>query len=201
MKEKWNERFSSEEYVYGKNPNKFLEETFINKKDLFKSPVLLLGDGEGRNGVFLAQNNLDVTSLDFSEFAVEKIKRLAKEKNVKINLILSDALEFNFVENFWGTIISIFFHLESKDRKIIHDKIKFSLKSGGLFLLEAFSPRQLNFTSGGPKDVDLLYTSDELNKDFSSFEIMKCEEVETELDEGLLHQGKASVVRFIGRKL
>lgn len=199
-KEMWNERFSAEEFVYGKEPNQFLKETFNSDSLLFSSPILMLGDGEGRNGVFLAEKGFEVTSLDFSENALKKAKLLAAEKNVQLKTVLADALTHDFGNEQWGSIISIFFHLASESRKTIHQKIKKALKPNGLFLLEAYSPRQLNFQSGGPKDINLLYTTEELKSDFNDFEILLLKETETELSEGPLHQGRASVIRFLGKK-
>lgn len=199
-KEMWNERFSSEEYVYGKEPNQFLKTSFERDPSLFQNPVLILGDGEGRNGVYLASNGLDSTSLDFSEKALEKAKRLAAEKNITLNTILSDVNNYNFEKNYWGAIVSIFFHIDPQSRGQLHRNIKKSLIKNGTFILEAYSPRQLQFESEGPKDIDMLYTVEELKNDFTDFDIIKLEEVETILNEGCLHQGEASVVRFIGRK-
>ncbi|MBM4175702.1 MAG: methyltransferase domain-containing protein [Ignavibacteria bacterium] len=199
-KEMWDERFSSEEYVYGKEPNQFLKSTYENNPAHFQNPILLLGDGEGRNGVYLASEQFDVTSLDFSEKALAKVRLLAEENNVTLKTILSNINEYEFKNDFWGTTISIYFHLDSFSRKKLHQNVKSSLKSNGIFLLEAYSPRQLQFESGGPKNIDLLYTVEELKNDFNDFEIIQLDEVETILNEGILHQGKASVVRFLGRK-
>lgn len=199
-KDMWNHRFSSEEYVYGKEPNQFLKTSFERYPSLFQNPVLLLGDGEGRNGVYLSSNGLDSTSLDFSEKALEKAKRLAAEKNITLNTILSDVNNYNFEKNYWGAIVSIFFHIDPQSRGQLHRNIKKSLIKNGTFILEAYSPRQLQFESGGPKDIDMLYTVENLKNDFVDFDIIQLEEVETRLNEGCLHQGKASVVQFIGRK-
>ncbi len=199
-KEMWDDRFSAEEYVYGKEPNQFLKSTYDNNPAYFQNPILLLGDGEGRNGVYLASNGLDVTSLDFSEKALKKAKLLADEKKVTLKTILSDINKYKFQKDYWGTIVSIFFHLDSNRRKQLHRNIKTSLRQNGLVILEAYSQHQLQYDSGGPKNIDLLYSVEELRNDLDDFEFIQLEEMETILDEGILHQGKASVVRFIGRK-
>ncbi|MCX8056079.1 MAG: class I SAM-dependent methyltransferase [Ignavibacteria bacterium] len=207
MQELWNERFSSEEYVYGKEPNIFLKEFFEKNKELFKEPVLMLGDGEGRNGVYLATQGLDVTSLDFAEKGLEKARRLAEEKNVKIKTILSDVNQFEFGENRWGTIVIIYLHLYPEERKNLYKKIKKALVQNGLFFLEAFSKEQLNYNSGGPKDLQLLYDKDELEEFFKNetdelkFEILFSEQKVVILHEGRLHEGEGSVVRFICKKI
>lgn len=207
MQEKWNERFSTDEYVYGKEPNIFLKEFFEANSQLFKNPVLMLGDGEGRNGVFLAKQGLDVTSLDFAEKGLEKAKKLAEENNVKIKTILADVNEFDFGENAWGTIVMIYLHLFPDERLKLYEKVKRALISGGIFFLEAFSKEQLNYDSGGPKDLDLLFDKKELDEVFSNnsdkmnFEILHSEQKVVVLHEGRLHEGEGSVVRFVCKKI
>lgn len=207
MQEKWNERFSTNEYVYGKEPNVFLKEFFAKNSDLFKNPVLMLGDGEGRNGVFLATQGLDVTSLDYAEKGLEKAKKLAEENNVKIKTILADVNEFDFGENRWGTIVLIYLHLYLEERMRLYEKVKSALVNGGIFFVEAFSKDQLNYNSGGPKDLDLLFDKMELDKVFSNisdkmkFEILHSEQKVVILHEGRLHEGEGSVVRFVCKKI
>lgn len=206
MKEKWNERFSADEYVYGKEPNSFLKEFFEKHSDIFKNPVLMLGDGEGRNGVYLAQQGLDVTSLDYAEKGLEKAKRLADEKNVSIKTILADVNEFDFGENKWGTIVLIYLHLSKIERLKLFEKIKKALIPNGIFFVEAFSKEQLNYNSGGPKDFDLLFDKQELEESFRndfnqySFKILFSEQKIITLHEGKLHEGEGSVVRFVCKK-
>lgn len=206
MKEKWNERFSSDDYVYGKEPNIFLKEFFENYSGLFKNPVLMLGDGEGRNGVFLASQGLDVTSLDYAEKGLEKAKKLAEEKNVSIKTILADVNEFDFGENRWGTIVLIYLHLSKDERINLFEKVKKALLPSGIFFVEAFSKEQLNYNSGGPKDFELLYDKNELENIFQEnsnqlkFEVILSEQKLVILHEGKLHEGEGSVVRFVCKK-
>lgn len=206
MQNKWNERFSSEEFVYGKEPNIFLKEFFESNQNLFKNPVLMLGDGEGRNGVYLATKGLDVTSLDYAYNALEKAKRLAQEKNVKIKTILADVNKFDFLEKMWGTIVLIYLHLNQDERLILFDKIKRSLIPGGLFFVEVFSKAQLNYNSGGPRDINLLFDKSELENSFQSngnlkFQIFLSEEKIVNLHEGKLHEGEGAVIRFVCKKI
>ena len=207
MQNMWNERFSTDEYVYGKEPNLFLREFYEQNKSLFKNPVLMLGDGEGRNGVFLATKGLDVTSLDYAEMGLLKAQKLAEEKNTEIKTILADVNEFDFGTEKWGTIVLIFLHLSKEERKNLFSKVKEALIPDGLFFVEAFSVEQLNYDSGGPKLTELLYTKEELEKEFSKpikgykFEIILSEQKVVVLHEGRLHEGEGSVVRFVCRKI
>lgn len=122
-KQRWNERFSTEEFAYRKEPNSFLKEFFESNPNLSLNPVLMLGDGEGRNGVFLTSQSLDVFSLDFAEMGIFKTLKFADEKNVRIRTVLANVNEFNFVENYWGTIVLIYLHLDSNLRKNLWRKI------------------------------------------------------------------------------
>jgi len=206
MQNQWNERFSSEEYIYGKEPNTFLKEFFENNQKLFKNPVLMLGDGEGRNGVYLATKGMDVVSLDYAANGLKKAELLAKEKNVKIKTILANVNEFDFGVNQWGSIVLIYLHLSKIERLNLYEKIKNSLIPSGLFFVEAFSKNQLNYNSGGPKNYDLLYDKDELENAFKNqngfeFEIILSEEKVVILHEGRFHEGEGSVVRFVSKKI
>lgn len=207
MQQNWNERFSTDEYVYGKEPNVFLKEFYEQNKSLFKNPVLMLGDGEGRNGVFLATQGLDVTSLDYAETGLQKARKLAHEKNTEIKTILSDVNEFNFGKEKWGTIVLIFLHLSKEERKNLFSKVKEALIPDGLFFVEAFSVEQLNYDSGGPRLVELLYKKEEFENEFSKpikgykFKVILSEQKVVVLHEGRLHEGEGSVVRFVCKKI
>ncbi|MGB9663915.1 MAG: class I SAM-dependent methyltransferase [Ignavibacteria bacterium] len=207
MQNLWNESFSDEEYVYGKEPNIFLREFYEQNPEMFKNPVLMVGDGEGRNGVYLATRGLDVTSLDYAEMGLLKALRLAKEKNTAIKTILADVNEFDFGIERWGTIVLIYLHLSKEERKRLYSQVKTALISDGLFFIEAFSVDQLKYNSGGPKLAELLYTKDELEKEFTKsikgykFEIIFSEQKVVRLHEGKLHEGDGSVVRFVCKKV
>jgi len=206
MQNHWDERFATEEYVYGKEPNTFLKEFFEAHSDLFQNPVLMLGDGEGRNGVYLATQGLDVTSLDFSAKGLEKAKKLAQEKNVNINTVLADVNLFDFGKEKWGTIVIIYLHLPKAERLRLYEKIKEALLPNGLFFVEVFSQEQIKYNSGGPRDINLLYNKEELEEEFSKsnskyrFEIIHSEEKIVILHEGRFHEGEGSVVRFVCKK-
>lgn len=202
-KELWNERFSSKEYIYGTEPNEF----FKQQIDLLDAGKLLLpGEGEGRNAVYASSKGWIVDAVDFSESAKAKALKLAESKSVKINYIISDLAEFDYPENEYDLIGLFFIHLKPSVRDLVHSKLIKSLKSGGRIILEAFNKRQINNTSGGPKDIELLYDEKDILSSFSHLlsnskgEILLLENTITELSEGSYHKGKADVIRFIGLK-
>ena len=194
----WDTRFAADEYVYGREPNAFLAEHHL----LFPkhARVLSLGEGEGRNAVFLARHGYDVTAIDSSAEGMRKLSRLAAQGGVLVSQRLEDVTRADLGKSRWDGIVSIFCHLPSGDRHALYARIREALRPSGIFLTEVFSPRQLAYTSGGPKDADMLVERDELLEAFEGFEIVLAEEEIVTLDEGPLHQGLGSVVRFIARR-
>ena len=195
--DKWDERYGIDEYVYGKEPNLFLKENF---QKIPKGNVLCVADGEGRNSVWLAKNGYNITSIDFSPKAVEKTNRLAQENYVSIKTICNDLLSYNFVENKYDWIVSIFSHFKSEDTKSLHQKYYNALKPGSVFLFEAFAKEQLQLNTGGPKDILLLYDIEDIRNSFPNGKIELLKKDIVYLHEGDLHDGKAVVVRAIIQK-
>jgi len=194
----WNERFSTDNYIYGTNPNKFFKEQIDKLKP---GRLLLLGEGEGRNSVYAAIKGWEVDAVDFSQTAKEKALRLAKKNNVNINYAISNLADFTPRENCYDAIGLIFIHLKPGSRKIVHKRIVNSLKNTGLIILEAFEKEQLGKSSGGPQSDEMLYSKDELKKDFKNLSTHLLEEKTVLLDEGDSHKGNASVIRFVAEKL
>jgi len=194
----WNQRFSQPDYVYGMQPNTFL----ASQATLMKpgGAILSLGEGEGRNAVYLASKGLRVTALDSSEAGMAKLKGLASDRHVEVEEWLSDVLAADLGSERWDGIVNIYCHLPSASRKLLYGRIHAALRPGGLFLTEQFTPRQLAYTSGGPKDPDMLVTLEELRAAFPADEVLYGAEESVELAEGQHHQGTASVVRFIVKK-
>ena len=195
--DKWDERFASEEFVYGTKPNEFLKQ---NIGSLPMGKVLCVADGEGRNGVFLARNGFEVTSIDFSQEALDKADKFAIENSVNIETICSDLLKYDFGKEQYDGIISIFSHFNKNETNDLHKKYFNALKPGGVFLIEAFAKEQLPLDSGGPKNIDLLYDIEDIESSFpeGDFQLLKKDIVY--LHEGELHDGKAVVVRAIVQK-
>jgi len=193
----WNERFSTDKYIYGKNPNKFFKEQIDQLKP---GRLLLLGEGEGRNSVYAAIKGWEVDAVDFSQTAKEKALRLAKKNNVNINYAISNLADFTPRENCYDAIGLIFIHLKPGSRKIVHKRIVNSLKNTGLIILEAFEKEQLGKSSGGPQDEEMLYSKEELEYDFKALKIHLLKKETVLLDEGDKHKGDASVIKFVGEK-
>jgi len=192
----WNERYTSDNYLYGTDPNSFLAEN----SELLTGPVLSLSEGEGRNAVFLASQGLEVLGVDSSDVGLTKAQTLAKLKGVEIQTEVADLESFQPKNNFYGSVISISAHLPSVIRNKLYPLVEQSLKLGGIILLEAYSERQLARNTGGPKDADMLMTIEKLEQEFPNFEPILIQELEREVSEGEGHVGLVSVVQFIARK-
>lgn len=196
-KQDWNERYSSEEYIYGTEPNEF----FRQQIDLMDTGKLLLpGEGEGRNAVYAASKGWLVDAVDFSNVAKEKALKLAESRSVKINYFISDLADYQYPENYYDAVGLFFVHLPIDKRKIVHEKIITSLKVSGKLILEAFNKSQINNNSGGPKDINLLYDERDILESFKHLDIIMIESLSTDLYEGNYHKGKADVIRFVGKK-
>ncbi len=198
MSEFWNQRFSQPGYTYGIEPNAFL----VGQKNHLKPGMkaLAVADGEGRNGVWLAQQGLEVLSVDGSEVGLRKARELAASRGATIRAELAELTNWNWPENEFDIVVAIFIHFPPEHRARMHEKMLGALKPGGLLLLEAFTPEQLKYKTGGPPVEEMLYTADMLQNDFKGGDIVRLEEVLTELQEGPGHRGRAAVVRLVLRK-
>ncbi|MCL6270410.1 class I SAM-dependent methyltransferase [Sansalvadorimonas sp. 2012CJ34-2] len=194
---KWDERYKAEEYIYGKEPNDFLRQHY---QVIPKGKVLCLAEGEGRNAVFLASQGYTVTAVDNSSVGLKKAKEFAAEKGVSIDFIHADLAEYDIGSNQWDGIVSIFCHLPKPLRKDAHSKVVQGLKSNGIFLLEAYTPAQLEFGTGGPPTEDLLMTADALDQDLTGLQFLHLQETEREVVEGTYHTGHAAIVQVLAKK-
>lgn len=192
----WNERYATDEFAYGTEPNSFLAQ---NAK-LLTSPVLSLAEGEGRNAVFLASLGLEVLGIDASDVGLAKAQRLAASRGLTIQTEVADLATYEPPENFYGSVISISAHLPSEVRNRLYPLIERSLKPGGIILLESYSKSQISRDTGGPRDIDMLVDLSDLKQQFPNCEPILSEEIEREIIEGKFHTGLASVVQFIARK-
>ncbi|PWN07846.1 SAM-dependent methyltransferase [Rhodohalobacter mucosus] len=194
MKEFWNDRYSTESYVYGKEPNRF----FRKQIDSLKPGQLLLpGEGEGRNAVYAAKKGWEVTAFDYSEQAKKKALDFARAEGVSIQYEIRSADDWKENKATFDAAALIFVHLPKDIFKQLIEKILVSLKSGGKLIIEGYSVAQLGHDSGGPKDPDLLYDAKHLRSLLEPTEINLFEEIETDLDEGSYHRGKAMVIRAV----
>jgi 2-polyprenyl-3-methyl-5-hydroxy-6-metoxy-1,4-benzoquinol methylase len=198
MEEFWNNRYAEKDFAYGTEPNDFL------KDELEKLPagkILFVCEGEGRNAVFAAKQNWIVEAFDLSKEGKRKATLLAKQNNVSINYQIANASKIEYSENSFHVVVLIYAHFPETIRKSVHEKIIKWLKPGGIVVLEAFNPNQLNNTSGGPKDLSMLYTKEIMTDDFKDLMVQQISTETIELNEGKYHIGKADVIRFVGKKI
>lgn len=194
----WDAKYRGTDYFYGVRPNAFLVEESYRLNP--GSRVLCLGDGEGRNGVWLAEQGHKVTSVDASPRALQKCAHLAMQRGVFLRTECTDLRGWSWRGEPFDAVVAIYFHLLPQDRTPVFRAAFDALAEGGLFLMEAFSKDQLGFSSGGPKNIDLLYRADEVSGDFSGGKVLMATDDETELAEGTGHNGPASVSRLLVAK-
>ena len=194
----WDERFSADEFVYGTQPNAFLVEQAFRLQPGMR--VLAPGDGEGRNGVWLARQGMDVLSVDGSKVGLAKAVRLAATHGVTISTEVADLTTWEWPTSRFDAVVSLFLHFQPPDRPTIHANMATALRPGGILVLEAFHPTQLAYSSGGPKDPAMLYTAEQLRQDFAGIEILLLETSLRDLNEGEFHRGPAVTVRLVAVK-
>ena len=202
MKDFWNERYNTEEFIYGENPNEFLKE---KTQDILPGKILFPCEGEGRNAVFAAQLGWEVSAFDLSESGKEKAALLAQKNNVQVKYIVSDIDNISYPEQSFNSLALIYAHFHADLRKQYHQKLASYLKKGGILIIEAFSKQHTenqkrNPSVGGPKNSEMLYEIDDLVGDFEGFDIVEVYETTIELNEGNYHKGKASVIRILAVK-
>jgi 2-polyprenyl-3-methyl-5-hydroxy-6-metoxy-1,4-benzoquinol methylase len=196
----WDQRFAEPGYKYGTEPNAFLCQQAARLAPA--SRVLVPGDGEGRNGVWLAGQGHRVTSVDYSAVGLQKAQALAAGRGVALTTELVDLADWAPTAATLDAVVLVYTHLPSAIRQAAHRRLAQGLRAGGWMLLEAFHPEQLAHSSGGPRDVDMLYTPALLDADFAG--LLRCElswHGEIHLAEGPGHQGLAHVTRWLGRRL
>jgi SAM-dependent methyltransferase len=199
MKDFWNNRFADDGFAYGTQPNRFLQSHQRLLKPGLKA--LLPGDGEGRNGVWLASLGLEVTSVDYSEVGIAKINRLAAERQLGINTLCADLSTMDWPVDEYDLLVAIFIHFPSNIRNDMHHKFIGALKPGGQLIFEAYDKQQLDYGTGGPPVKDMLYTEEQLNEDFKDHNILHSEHLITDIHEGKYHDGRSSVLRFVVEKI
>lgn len=195
----WDQRYNEEGFAYGTQPNDFL------KSEYFRIPkngrVLCLAEGEGRNAVFLAKQGYSVTAVDPSSVGLKKAQQLAIDHGVEISTIVADLSDYNLVTEAWDGIVSISAHVPPLLRKRLHSQVFNSLKNKGVFILEAYTVRQLDMDgTGGPLNKELFMSLDELNVELEGLEFIIATEVDRTMSEGKYHQGKSAVVQVVARK-
>lgn len=197
QQEFWNSKFSRDGYLYGIKANEFIS----SKTELLtkNTKVLCLGEGEGRNAIFFAKNDFIVTAMDASDIGLSKLHFRSIEENLKIETICLDLNQWQISEKF-DAIVASYLHMYKDERENLFNKIENSLYKDGYFIGEFFSTKQINYNSGGPKDLELLYTIEDFENHFKTCKKQITEEIVT-LDEGKGHQGLACVIRVVIQKV
>lgn len=190
----WNDRFAAEGYAYGREPNDFVR---AEAGRIPKGRVLCLAEGQGRNAVFLAGLGHEVTAVDFSVEGLRKAEALAKERGVEIKTVHADLATYDLELDVFTGIVSVFAHLPPDLRKRVHAQVPRALKVGGAFVLEAYSPAQLAYETGGPKDVQLLMTLAGLRDELAPLSFHVGQEIERDIHEGPWHGGRSATVQVV----
>lgn len=190
----WNERYLESGFAYGTEPNDFLASIVAR---IPRGKILSLAEGEGRNAVFLAAHGCDVTAVDVSEVGLAKAARLAGERGVSITTVHADLAAFAIAPDAWDGVVAIFCHLPGSVRAGVHRAAAAGLRRGGVFVLEAYTPRQLEHGTGGPRDVGLLMTLEALREELAGLRFIHAAEVERDVIEGRYHTGRAAVVQVL----
>ena len=194
----WDQRYGAAEYWYGTQPNDFLREQAGALPA--RGRVLSLGEGEGRNAVFLAARGFEVVALDASAVGLAKAERLARERGERLTTVQADLSDYVIEHDAWDGIVSIWCHLPRAVRARVCGEVVAALRPGGVFLLEAYTPAQLEFRTGGPKTVDLLPTLEALRAELAGLEFDLAVERERDVHEGRAHDGRSAVVQIVARQ-
>ena len=197
MQEFWNERYNQKEMIYGAEPNEFFRQQL---EQLSPGSMLLPAEGEGRNAVYAAQQGWQVQAFDYSAVGREKALQLAAQQQVRIDYQLTDAEHYKSAPAQFDAVALIYAHFPPALRQRLHGQVTQWLKPGGVLVLEAFHPRQLAYTSGGPKAETMLYTAGMLQGDFMQLRIELLQEQEVRLNEGPYHKGAGYVTRLVARR-
>jgi len=197
--ERWEARFAVPDYAFGKEPNEFLKSC----KNLLprSGRALAVADGEGRNGVWLAEQGLDVLAIDFSPSAQRKARALASERGVDIGVIQVDVHDWDYPQSAFDVVVEIFAQFSTPaERAVKWAGMRRVLKSGGLLVIQGYTPKQLEYGTGGPKKLENLYTRALLDQTFGDFHDLRIVEEERKIHEGASHAGMSALIGLTARK-
>lgn len=195
----WNKRFTSDDFIFGTEPNTWLREhASVWQRG---QRVLCVADGEGRNSVWLAQQGLVVDAYDIAEVGVAKARRLAQAQGVQVNYSVADCDTYDYGEARYDGVAAIFVQFAGPAmRARMFGNIHRCLKPGGVLILQGYTPRQLEYRTGGPPFVEHLYTEAMLREAFAGFDVLALREYEAELTEGSQHKGMSALIGLVARK-
>lgn len=197
--ERWQTRFSVPEYIFGTEPNEFLRSQQHRLPP--RGKALSVADGEGRNGVWLAEQGLDVLTIDFSPNAIAKSQALARERGVSLETRHVDVTTWTWPTAEYDVVVAIFIQFVGpQDRERLFAGIRQALKPGGLLIMQGYRPEQLLYKTGGPSQIENLYTRALLEAEFGSFSELSIGEHDSPMQEGTSHVGMAAVIDLVGRK-
>jgi len=197
--DRWNARYGAPDYIFGTGPNAFLASQAGRLRP--GQRALCVADGEGRNSVWLAQRQLEVTAFDFSPVGVDKARKLAASRGVKVSYAVSTVYDWTLPSAAFDVVAAIFVQFADPPmRSFMFERMARALRPGGLVLVEGYTPKQLQYGTGGPKQLDQLYTRELLLAEFAGCEVLELREYEAELDEGSRHRGMSAVIDFVARK-
>jgi len=201
-RDRWDERYSNEDFAYGKEPNKYLKEQLDKLK---AGTILFPAEGEGRNAVYAAKLGWNVFAFDISTEGKKKALQLSESHNVVIDYQVGELETLKYKVDQFDAIALIYAHFPAAIKSHYHSILDKFLRKGGIIIFEAFSKKHLDYVLkdekiGGPKDIESLFSIEEIQSDFPNYDFEEITEMEIELNEGLFHNGKGSVIRFIGRK-
>lgn len=195
----WNQRYQAEGFLFGREPNAFVK----SQAHLFKpgQEVLAIADGEGRNGVFVARQGASVTSVDFSEPALEKARGLAKEFGIEMKFEQQDIFDWQGAPGAYEIVLAIFIQFAPPEKRtLLFNNIKRLVKPGGLIMMQGYRPEQIAYKTGGPPQAENMYTSDILRTAFAGFNFLHLEEHDSVVDEGSGHSGLSALIDMIAQR-
>ncbi len=195
----WNNRYGGETYLFGTTPNSWLQsQAFVWTAN---QRVLCVADGEGRNSVFLAGQGLQVDAFDVAEVGVKKATKLANSQHVRANFSVCGCDEYPWPVATYDGVAAIFVQFaDPAMRGRMFANIKRTLKPGGYLILQGYTPKQLEYKTGGPPLASHLYTLEMLQEDFSDFEIVELRAYEDDLSEGVQHKGRSALIGLVARR-
>ena len=196
---RWDERYAGEDYLFGTEPNAFLKSQAYRLQP--GQQALAVADGEGRNGVFLAEQGLAVTSIDASGRGIAKARKLAAERGVELDAKLADIDAWAWPEAAYDAVVAIFIQFADPVlRDVLFGRMKAALKPGGLLILQGYRPEQVDYGTGGPPQRENMYTRPMLEKAFAGFEILHLDEHDSEIHEGSGHGGRSALIDLVARR-
>jgi SAM-dependent methyltransferase len=194
----WNDRFATEDFVFGKAPSQFLV-----AQQGYLAPgltALAVADGEGRNSVFMAEQGVQVTAMEAAPNAIEKGRKLAAERGVTVDFVEADIFDWDWGATGYDLVVGIFFQfMGARDRAGVFEGMKRAVKPGGLLMIHGYTPKQLEYGTGGPGVAENLYTEELLAAAVEGWEVLRLEAYDMDLDQGAGHAGMSALIDLIAR--